>query len=91
MARHDVERDRFALRAALKAYDAARNQKTSFERILEDDGDDLPGANAAQPTCPFCKGHFYRRRKDQLYCGTLCRQAAFKARRAMTERASPQR
>jgi len=75
-----VERERFTLRAALKAYDAVRDQKTSFERILDDDDDDLPGATATQPQCLFCEKPFRRRRKDQIYCGTACRQQAYQDR-----------
>jgi hypothetical protein len=71
---------RTTLRTALREFDQERKKKTSFQRILEDEDDDLP--NSTQPHCKFsgCDKLFRPHRKDQLYCGRACRQAAFKAR-----------
>lgn len=36
--------------------------------------------NASLATCPTCRGHFLRRRKDKIYCSDGCRKTAFSRR-----------
>lgn len=49
--------------------------------------DDLPGSNAPQPVCKFCEKPFRRRRKDQIYCMTTCRQQAYQDRQKALKKA----
>jgi hypothetical protein len=81
---------RFSVRTvilqALKQFEDARSRKTGLQRILEDDGDDLPGAETATttstlPRCKFCERHF-RARVGQKYCSTDCRRMAYNRRQA---------
>jgi hypothetical protein len=76
---------RHSLKQALAAFEKARQRKTGFQRLVEDDGDELPGATSATPTLPaclFCKRQYRKKRKDQRYCSTDCRKAAFVERQA---------
>lgn len=76
---------RYLLRQALRQFDEARKRKTGFERVLDDDGDDLPGAEvataSARPRCKFCEREF-RPRKGQKYCSTVCRKKGYYRRQA---------
>jgi len=71
--------DATRLRRLLDAYDTARSRKTGFERVMDDDGDELPGATTATslPLCGFCDRQFRPKRKGQRYCRTECRKAAY--------------
>lgn len=68
------------LRRAYETYEAACKRKTGFERLLADDGDHLPGsedATAARPKCRYCGDQFKPRHKNQKWCSSTCRKAAF--------------
>lgn len=69
---------------ALKRFEDARSRKTGLQRILDNDGDDLPGADSATSTLPRCKfcERQYRARVGQKYCSTDCRKMAYNRRQA---------
>lgn len=71
--------DKTRMRRLLDEYDEAMKRKTGFARVLEDDGDELPGAKDATslPLCGFCEHQFRPKRKDQRYCRAECRKAAY--------------
>jgi hypothetical protein len=83
--------DKIRLRRLLDGYDEARSRKTGFERLMDDDEDDLPGSKTATslPLCKWCKGQFRPRRADQKYCRTECRKAAFFDRQARIRHTKP--
>jgi hypothetical protein len=75
--RHTI---RSSMQRALEKYDAAHKRRTGFERLIADDGEELPGshdATAARPKCKHCGNQFRPRHKNQKWCSTECRKAAF--------------
>lgn len=82
---------RVAFRHAVKRFDDARKRKTGFERVLADDGEDLPGSNdakATRPLCAFCERQF-RPRVGQKYCSAECRKKAYHRREARIRHREP--
>lgn len=71
--------DKTRMRRLLDAYEEARKRKTGFERLMEDDDEELPGAKDATslPLCGFCDRQFRPKRVGQRYCRTECRKAAY--------------
>ena len=80
---------RIPLRKALKVYDDARKQPTSWDVLAGDDEDDLPGSNAPQPVCKFCEKPLSSKRKNKEHCNVTCRVGAFKARKKASTSRSP--
>lgn len=80
---------RFPLRKALKDFDDARKQPTSWDVLAGDDEDDLPGSNAPQPVCKFCEKPLTSKRKNKEHCNVTCRVGAFKARKKASTSRSP--
>lgn len=83
---------RAALRRLLEGYDESIKRKTGFERLMLDDGEDLPGAldaAAARPVCGHCGNQFRPRHKSQKWCSTDCRKAAYYARQQHAKAAPP--
>jgi len=71
---------RSSLLRALEKYDHAHKRRTGYERLLADDGEELPGAHdatTARPKCKHCGNQFRARHKNQKWCSTDCRKAAF--------------
>lgn len=71
---------RTALKRAYETYEHACKRKTGFERLMADDGEDLPGsedASAARPKCKHCGNQYRPRHKNQKWCSTDCRKAAY--------------
>lgn len=71
---------RSVLRRTLENYENACKRKTGFERLIADDGEDLPGSGdptKSKPKCKFCEREYHPRHKNQKWCSTECRKAAF--------------
>ena len=79
---------RFPLRQALKVFDEARKQPTSWDKLVGDD-DDLPGTHTLHHVCKFCEKPLGAKRKNKHYCNVTCRVGAFKARKKASTSRSP--
>jgi hypothetical protein len=80
---------RYTLQRFVKQYEDACKRKTGFQRLLDDEGDDLPGAHTATshlPRCAFDQRLFRPKRSDQKYCSTECRKAAYNERQVNIHR-----